>query len=228
MRKVSIVIPTLNEERGIAGSIDAIPRKEISGKYGLEIIVVDGLSTDRTVEIARSLGARVVLESRKGYGRAYKSGFAAASGDFIVTLDGDGTYPAAIIPGLLESAEKEGLDFITTNRFGRMRKGAMSFRNKVGNKVLTVAVNAVHGTPFRDSQSGMWLIRRSAWERIKGSVKGDGMEFSQELKIEAFRKGLRCKEVPIEYHLRHGEAKLNPWKDGVRNLAHVFRKRLQK
>lgn len=225
---VSIIIPTLNEEKGIAGSISAIPRDEISRSYSLEIIVVDGLSEDRTAEIARSLGARVVLERRKGYGRAYKSGFEAARGQWMATLDGDGTYPAAIIPSLLEMAERESLDFITTNRFAGMKKGAMSFRNKVGNKVLTMAANAVHGTPFKDSQSGMWLLRREAWERIKESVRGDGMEFSQELKIVAFRKGLRCAEVPIQYQIRHGEAKLDPWKDGMRNLAHIFRKRLEK
>ncbi len=225
---VSIIIPTLNEESGIAGSIRAIPQDGIRKGYDLEIIVVDGLSKDRTAEIARSLGAQVVLERRKGYGRAYKSGFEAAKGHWMVTLDGDGTYPASMIPELLGKAEAESLDFITTNRFAGMKKGAMSFRNKVGNKVLTFAANAVHGTPFKDSQSGMWLLRKDAWERIKGFVRGDGMEFSQELKIVAFRKGLRCAEVPIQYQVRHGTAKLDPWKDGVRNLSHIFRKRLEK
>ncbi len=225
-RLLSVVIPTLDEEESIGATISAIPSGRIGEMgYALEIIVVDGLSKDRTASIASSLGARVVFERRKGYGRAYKTGFGAARGSFFVTLDGDGTYPPEAIPPLIGKAEREGLDFITTDRFAGMEKGAMGLRNRIGNRALTLAMNLLYGTRLRDSQSGMWVLRRSAWERLR--VETDGMEFSEELKIEAFGKGLRCAEEPIRYSVRGGKAKLSPWRDGIRNLLFLFRRRLR-
>ena len=86
---ISIVIPVLNEERGIKQTISAIPKNKLSDEgYDLEIIVIDGNSTDLTRDVSRAMGAKVVLEKRKGYGRAYKTGFHEAKGDIIVTLDG--------------------------------------------------------------------------------------------------------------------------------------------
>ncbi len=224
---LSIVIPTLDEEESIGATIGAIPQDRIGEMgYALEIIVVDGLSKDRTASIAASLGAKVISEKRRGYGRAYRTGFDEARGDVLVALDGDGTYPASEIPSLLGKAEREKLDFITTDRFAEMEKGAMGFRNRAGNRVLTLAMNILFGTRIRDSQSGMWVIRRSAWERIGASVKSDGMAFSEELKIAAFTMGLRCAEAPIRYSVRGGKPKLSPWRDGVRNLFFLFRRRL--
>ncbi len=226
--KITIVIPTLDEEESIAATIEGIPRGRIREMgFSLEILVVDGESKDRTASIASSLGARVVVESRRGYGRAYRSGFGASEGDILIGLDGDGTYPSAEIPLLIARAMDEDLDFITTDRFADMERGAMGLRNRAGNMVLTAVADALFGLRLRDSQSGMWLLRRSAWERIMGKVRGDGMEFSEELKIAAFRGGLRCAEVPIRYSARAGKAKLNPWRDGLRNLLFLFRKRIR-
>ncbi len=224
--RVSVVIPTLDEEASIAATIRSIPQERMRDRYSVDVIVVDGLSKDRTASIASSLGARVISEPRKGYGRAYRTGFDAAKDGYIVALDGDGTYPGDAIPRLLGKAESEGLDFITTDRFADMEKGAMGLRNRAGNRMLTLMMNLLFGTRLHDSQSGMWLLRKDAWERIRGPIRGEGMEFSEELKIEAFRK-LRCAEVPIRYSARKGQAKLDPWRDGLRNLVHLFRKRLR-
>lgn len=223
MKRITVIIPTLNEEKGIGKTIERIPKKRIGS---LEILVVDGNSKDKTREIAKKMGARVIIEKRRGYGRAFKTGFQKAIGDIFITLDGDGTYPVEEIPKLVETLKKEKFDFVTTNRFEHMEKEAMSFRNKFGNKVLSVTCNMLFSTPFKDSQSGMWVLSKKAWNKIKNRVKSDGMAFSQEIKIEAY-KALRCKEVPIRYGKRKGKAKLNAWKDGVGNLSALITKRFK-
>ncbi len=108
--KISLVIPCYNEEGGIAKVIPTVP------EFIDEIIVVDNNSSDRTAEVAQSLGARVVSETRQGYGCAYKAGLPSAEGDIIVTMDGDGTYPAHAISYLLDTLFIDGLDFVSAAR----------------------------------------------------------------------------------------------------------------
>ena len=225
-RTISIVIPALNEEKAIGKVIDEIPRKELK-RLGLEteILVVDNGSTDRTGEIARAKGARVVIQPVKGYGNAYKAGFANASGDIIATCDADMTYPVKDIPKFALDA-MNGTDFITTNRFASMDAKAMSKRNRFGNRVLTATTNVLFGVNIEDSQSGMWIFKKKILKNLK--INSGGMPFSQELKIEAFRKVKSCKEVPIHYRERVGEVKLKAVKDGLENLSHLFKKRISR
>ncbi|NPA75578.1 MAG: glycosyltransferase family 2 protein [Euryarchaeota archaeon] len=220
--KISVVIPTLNEEASIGHVLDRIPKDP---KYDWEIVVVDGNSKDRTREIAESKGARVIIEKRKGYGRAYKTGFAEATGDIIVTLDGDDTYPAEKIPELVDYLIKNNLDFISCERFTLMQEGAMGITHKVGNKILTLTLRILFGVKIKDSQSGMWIFRRKILKDL--NVTSDGMPFSEEIKIEAWRK-FKCEEVPIEYRERKGEVKLNTWEDGLRNLLFLFKKKFRR
>ncbi len=216
-----MVIPTMNEEKSIGMVIDEV-KKAIGDSRSFEVVVVDTDSKDRTREIAGEKGARVIDEPRRGYGRAYKTGFEQAAGDFIATLDADMTYPAEDIPGLLDMLESEGLDFITTNRFAKMEKGAMSAKHRFGNWVLSVTTRILFRVKLKDSQSGMWVFRRS----ILGSlvVESDGMSYSEELKIEAFKRA-KAIEVPISYGVRMGEAKISSWGDGLGNLKYLFKKR---
>lgn len=219
--KLSVVIPTMNEEKSVGLVIEEV-RKAVGPSRQLEILVVDTDSKDRTREIAAGLGATVVDEPRRGYGRAYKTGFERASGEYIATLDADMTYPASDIPDLLEKLEKESLDFITTNRFASMAKGAMGAKHRFGNWVLSATTRVLFRVRIKDSQSGMWVFRRSCLEKL--DVQSDRMSFSEELKIEAFRK-LRAIEVPITYRARVGEVKLQSWSDGFGNLKYLFKKR---
>jgi glycosyltransferase involved in cell wall biosynthesis len=219
--KVSVVIPTMNEEKSIGLVIDEV-KKAVGASRPLEIIVVDTDSKDRTREIAAEKGALVVDEPRRGYGRAYKTGFEKASGEYIVTLDADMTYPASEIPALLDTLQAKGLDFVTTNRFAEMQTGAMSAKHRFGNWVLSVTARILFRVKLKDSQSGMWAFRKSIFAKL--DIKSEGMSFSEELKIEAFRKG-KATEVPISYGVRVGEAKISSWGDGFGNLRYLFRKR---
>lgn len=224
-RLLSVVVPAMNEEAGIGQVLESVPVKKLEAMgWQVELVVVDGESIDRTREIAASKGARVIVEPRRGYGRAYKTGFERAKGDVIVTGDADTTYPFDRIPDLVETLERERLDFITTNRFAGLEPGAMSRKHRFGNAVLTLTARALFLVRIEDSQSGMWVIRRSALPRLR--LTSDGMPLSEEIKIEAFTRGLRAAELPIRYRARVGEVKLDSFRDGWRNLSFLFRKRL--
>lgn len=224
MTRLSIVIPTMNEERSIGQVIDAI-RGSVSDSLSYEILIVDTNSKDRTREIALSKGARIVDEPRRGYGRAYKTGFEAASGEIIATLDADMTYPAEMIEELVNILDSENLDFISTNRFANLKPGAMSATHKLGNRVLSLTARLLFRVKIKDSQSGMWVFRKNVLPRL--NLTSDGMSFSEELKVEAFKK-TKAKEVPISYSPRVGEVKLNTWRDGWNNLKFLFKKRFGK
>ncbi|HEY4705150.1 MAG TPA: glycosyltransferase family 2 protein [Thermoplasmata archaeon] len=220
--KVSIVIPTRNEEASIGRVLDQVAAA-MAGRGSYEVLVVDTDSRDRTVETAQAKGARVIAEPRPGYGRAYKTGFAAARSDVIVTLDADLTYPADRIPEFVRLIEEEGADFVSGNRLAHLDEGVMSGMHRLGNRMLTTAARWLYRFPIQDSQSGMWGIRRSVLPRLE--LFHDGMAFSEELKLEAIRKGLRFQEVPIEYRSRIGEKKIRSVRDAAENMVWLFRKR---
>ncbi len=216
--RISVVIPCHNEADGIRAVLAGMPA-------GVdEVIVVDNNSSDGTGEAARSLGARVVRETRLGYGAAYKAGLPAATGDVIATLDGDGSYPSDAIQPLVEHLLDHNLDFISGCRFPLANPRAMPFANQVGNNVLTAAMFLLYGKPVRDSQSGMWVFRRAVLARLR--LTSDGMPLSEEIKIEALMRRLKFEEVHIRYLERIGDVKLRKWRDGWENLVFLARKRL--
>ena len=216
--KVTVIIPCLNEESGIGRVLKQMP------SYVDEVIVVDNGSTDRTADVARSLGALVIREDVRGYGRSYKKGFAKATGDVIVTLDGDHSYPVDGISYLLEAFLHLRVDFLNASRFPVRDPEAMSFKHKAGNLVLSLALSLLFLRWVRDSQSGMWVFRRKI---LKDLVLKSNTPLSQELKIEACHfAGCPWKEVPIEYRPRMGKVKLGGWKVGMTNALHLIGKRI--
>lgn len=215
---ITVIIPCLNEEEAIEQVLRAIP------EFVDETIVVDNNSTDRTAEVAARLGAKVIGEQIRGYGRAYKRGFAFATGDIIITLDGDHSYPVSGISYLLEAFLHLDVDFLNASRFPVRDVHAMSFKHKIGNLILSIAMSILFLRWVRDSQSGMWVFRRSILADMK--LIADGMAFSEEIKIEAIRNSrVRFGEISIVYTSRTGETKLNPWRDGFQNLWFLVRKR---
>jgi len=217
-QSITVIIPCLNEEQGIESVLRAMP------EFVDEVIVVDNNSTDRTSEVAASLGAKVIREDVRGYGRSYKRGFAMASSDLIITLDGDHSYPVDALSYLIEAFLHLDVDFLNASRFPVQDSQAMSFKNKFGNLVLSIAMTVLFLRWVRDSQSGMWVFRRSILKEMK--LESDGMAFSEEIKVEALRSPrIRFREISIQYSSRLGETKLNAWRYGFRNLAFLLKKR---
>lgn len=215
---ITVIIPCLNEEQGIEQVLTRMPA------FVDEIIVVDNGSTDRTSEVAARFGAKVIREDVRGYGRSYKTGFASATGDLIITLDGDHSYPPDAISYLLEAFLHLDVDFLNTSRFPVRDRQAMSFLNKLGNLILSLVTSILYFRWVRDSQSGMWVLRRSILKNM--NLTSDGMAFSEEIKIEALKNSrVRFAEISIQYSSRLGEVKLNLWRDGFYNLWFLVKKR---
>lgn len=197
-------------------------------KWDLEILIVDGDSKDKTREIASSKGAQVILDKRRGYGRAYKTGLAHANGDIIVTGDADATYPFNSIHEYIQMLIDQHLDFITTDRFAALKHGSMSLKHRFGNLTLAWSLRILFLVNIRDSQSGMWIFKREALSKIQPLESfNDGMPFSEEIKIEMFtNKAIKSKEIPSTLFAREGQVKLESFKDGIKNLKFLFKKRL--
>jgi glycosyltransferase involved in cell wall biosynthesis len=219
-RRITAVIPCLNEEAGLQRVLNELP------SFVDEVIVVDNNSTDGTATVARSMGAIVVHELNRGYGRAYKKGFSFATGDIIVTLDGDHSYPVDALSYLLEAFFHCQVGFLSASRFPTLVRDSMSLKHRIGNRVLSLVLSVLFFRWVNDSQSGMWVFRRDALNKMK--LTSDGMAFSEEIKIEAIlNDDIGFREMFINYSQRIGEIKLQPWRDGMRNILFLFIKRFQ-
>lgn len=220
--EVSVIIPTLNEQETIGVCIQKV--KQVFERYGIrgEIIVSDS-STDRTPEIAQALGAIVVRPDRRGYGYAYRYAFKYARGKYVVIGDGDDTYDFLEMYKLLEPLMRGEADLVIGSRFkGEIEKGAMPWLHKwIGNPILTRFLNMFFKAGVSDAHSGFRAISRDALERL--DLRADGMEFASEMIVEACRKGLRIKEVPINYYRRKkNESKLRSFHDGWRHMKFML------
>ncbi len=219
----TVVIPTKNEEVSIGVCIEKIQRVFTKHNIDGEIIVADN-STDKTPEIAKRLGARVVVPDKLGYGYAYRYGFAQAAGDYIVMGDADNTYDFADIPRLLEPLKRGEADMVMGSRFkGDIRKGAMPWLHKhIGNPLLTWCVNKTNGSDISDCHSGFRAFTRKAYDVM--NLTTDGMEFASEMVMRALTRGLRIVEIPITYYRRAAgsEPNLSSFSDGWRHLKFIL------
>ena len=219
--KLSLVLPCYNEEKGVETVLRTAP------ECVDEVVVVDNNCTDRTAEVARDYKARVVSQVIQGYGASYKKGFDAASGDVIITLDADGTYPIDDIPLYVDILDSDKLDFITVQRVAQSKRTTAAKWRLLGNYTLNAATHLLFGVKLKDSQSGMWVFRKSILDDIH--LTSDGMALSEEIKIRAFTNPrLKCTELSGTYkNVRVGFSKLNVVDDGLHNLAFLFKMRLR-
>ncbi|MBE6494190.1 MAG: glycosyltransferase family 2 protein [Methanosphaera stadtmanae] len=225
--KVSVVIPALNEEGIVGKTIKSVPADEIiSAGYDLEIIVINNNSTDNTAQEAQEAGARVILETNRGYGNAYKRGFKEADGDIIIMGDADGTYPLEQSMDFINYIVTDNCDFVIGSRFkGKIEKGAMpSLHQYIGNPMLTKMLNILFHANYSDTHCGMRAFTREALNKM--NLTAPGMEFAIEMVIEASEKNLKIKEVPILYRKRGGgEAKLDSFGDGWRHIKYMLQRK---
>jgi len=218
---LSIVLPTLNEEEGVAKCIEEI--KQVIREHGIltEIVISDS-STDDTPEIAREMGAIVVTPEKLGYGYAYQYGFEHVRGRYVAMGDADTTYDFTELPDLLHPVLEGEADLVLGSRFeGEIAPSAMPpLHRYVGNPLLTRFLNSFYGAEVTDAHSGLRVFSRDALEQLE--LRSEGMEFASEMIMRAAERGLRIREEPITYRERRGEAKLNSFRDGWRHVKFML------
>ena len=219
---VSVVIPCLNEAAGI-GKCVAKARKAICEmKVPGEVVVIDNGSSDGSPEIAERAGARVVHERRRGYGAAYLRGFREARGQYFVMGDGDDSYDFLDIARFLKPLIDGEADMVMGTRLkGNILPGAMPWSHRwIGNPILSGILKVFFGTRISDSHCGMRSFTRAAYGRMR--LRTQGMEFASEIVVCALREKLKILEVPITYHPREGESKLNGLSDAWRHMRFML------
>ena len=225
-RKLSIVIPCLNEEKTIGICIEK--SYKVLNELGLdgEIIISDNGSEDNSVSIARNLGAKVVHCKEKGYGNALRFGFEYAQGDYVLICDADNTYDLSEIPFLWDKLTPSTGMVIGSRLRGNIEKGAMPFLHRYfGTPALTVLLNILYGTRISDIMCGMRIMKKDFLDEI--NFKTGGMEFASELLVEFAKHKFKIEEVNIS--LKNGvkgrKSHLNTWKDGWRHLCYIIGER---
>jgi len=216
---VSIVIPAYNEELGIVESVNGVREVMAKSHYDYEVIVVDDGSTDRTSELVRTTGARVVRhEENRGYGAGLKTGIQAAKGDWIVITDADSTYPADRIPDLLHDAGE--YDMVVGARVGGAAK--IPLIRRPAKWVLAKIANYLAETKIPDYNSGLRVFRKDlALKFFK--ILPQGFSFTTTITLCSLTHGFRVRYIPIEYFVRKGKSKIHPIKDTYRFFMLIVR-----
>lgn len=217
---VSIVIATLNEEKGIGPTIKEL--REVLGDP--HFLVVDGRSVDKTVEIAKNLGADIILQEGEGKGGAIAQGIGQLSlgARYVVFIDADFTYPAEYIPKMIEILEHNPrVGMAIGNRFSRRFNFADAINNifYLGNRLLSFAQYVLNGVKLSDPLSGLRVVRKEILKNWKPKSKGFDVEAEMNYRVEL--AGYEIEEIPIEYRRRLGEKKLK-LRHGVTILRRVF------
>lgn len=218
---VSVVIPAKNEARNIAWVLRLLP------EWVDEVILVDGNSTDDTVDVARAVRPDIVIvnDDRPGKGAALRAGFAAATGDLIVMIDADGSMDPGEIDRYVELLD-EGYDLVKGSRFMEGGGSAdISHVRSLGNRVLRGLVNVLYGQRFSELCYGLMAFRTSRLPDM--ALRSDGFEIETEIVVRAIKADLRIAEVPsFELPRRYGDSNLNAFRDGRRVLRTLLTERI--
>lgn len=217
---VAVIIPTLNEEENIAEVIRELHHMG----YG-NILVVDGNSGDRTVEVAKEFGVNVVIQNGKGKGTALRQVFNHQSldGDAVVIMDADGSMSPKEIPRLIESLDS-GADLVKGSRFLRYGYSEdMNLIRRIGNSFFLLLVNWLYSAKYTDLCYGLAAFRKDAVRKLYPHLKSQSFEIETEIFIKAKKLGLNVEEVPsIEFRRKRGKSNLSIFTDGFRILRTII------
>src|SRR6267378_3277003 len=235
--RVVVLLPALNEEEAIGGVLDRIPRAPLEAMgYAVSVWVVDGNSTDRTLEVIRDSGAKVFIQKGRGKGNGVRQAFdhllqvspsakpAPQGREFFMMLDADGTYPPEDIPNFV-SALEAGNEIVHGSRFrGTMADGAMTRLNAMGNRALSTLAHILYGFPVTDLCTGMWGFNAATLRRLR--LVATGFDLEADLFGSACLSHVRISEMPIDYAARIGAPKLIPIRTGVQIFWRLVSRRL--
>lgn len=215
---VAVVIPCHDEAEHVAAVVKGFQ----AALPDAAILVVDNASRDDTAALARAAGARVLSEPRKGKGNAVLTGLRAASdADYVIMVDGDGTYPASRAPDLLAAAA-EGADLVVGTRLTQAEAGAFPAGHGFGNRLFILLVRVLFGARTGDLFSGYRVMSRRFLHTVP--LLATGFEIEAELTLQAEMRGLVVRELPVAYRPRTGESrsKLSTFRDGYRILLAIL------
>jgi len=221
--ELSVVLPCLNERETVATCVTkALAALKLAGIAG-EVIVADNGSTDGSIELAQSAGARIVHISQRGYGNALRGGIQAARGEFVLMADSDDSYDFSHIPRFVEHL-KSGSELVMGNRFlGGIEEGAMPVLHRyLGNPVLTAVGRLFFHSPSRDFHCGIRAFRKDSYDRM--DIRSTGMEFASEMVVKASLLRMKVSEVAttLSPDGRSHPPHLRTWHDGWRHLRFLL------
>lgn len=219
-KKLALIIPVLGSSEPVTQVLLTYPYEKILSMGFRTTVYIIYTPTDGskipTFSFSNEFPLEILVEPKKGYGQAYITAFAKIKADFFVCVDGDMTYPLFLLPKMLSLALSNNLLFVSTNRLTKTNKSSFSGWNLVGNKLLSYLHHLLLNLPFKDTQSGFWIITSSLINQIK--LKETSFLFSSEIKLEAFNtEPSRSIEVTIPYFQRKVPSKsVNKFISGIR------------
>jgi glycosyltransferase involved in cell wall biosynthesis len=217
--RISVVIPAYNEEKGIGSVLEDVARTLKGSAWDCEVIVVDDGSSDRTADVAREKGVRVLVHGvNKGYGAALKSGIRAAHSPWILITDADGTYPGDAIPKLLKEAP--GSDMVVGARTGK--KVQSGLLRRPARWILRHLAAYLAGTEIPDLNSGLRLFRRQRAMQYF-PILPSGFSFTTSITLALLCNEGRVTYLPIDYAKRTGKSKIRPVRDMINFILLILR-----
>jgi glycosyltransferase involved in cell wall biosynthesis len=215
--KIEVAIPCFNEELTVSKVVKDFKK----ALEGADIVVYDNNSTDRTAELAKEAGARVVRAAAQGKGNAVKQIFEVSDADIIVMVDGDDTYEAEDVKLLIEPVKNQQADMVIGTRIGSgpAELGQLHF---LGNRVITIFLNLLFGTKYEDILSGYRVFNRRFASNVP--LIGTGFEIESELMLQALENGMAVKELPIRFRKRpeNSKSKLRTFGYGYRIIITII------
>jgi glycosyltransferase involved in cell wall biosynthesis len=218
MKKIAVMIPCYNEEKGIGAVIDCIPRKRLAlWGYEVDVLVINNNSSDRTVAVAKNKGASVIDEPNQGKGHAISAGFRSIGDDtdIVVMLDGDNSYHSREMCRMIEPLDADFCDVIIGTRLsGKISENSMSYFNRIGNWLFTFLVRIAYEGNVTDVCTGYFAWKKHVVDELQKHLNAKGFSIEMDMVTKMARLGYEIYSVPIAYISREGQSSLRPIKDG--------------